>query len=335
MRRLFKLLAAVLLVLALLTAWVLVSAPRTGWPNLAGLPAPEPGDDLDAWLDARESVLGDIVPGTEKAINWAGTPGEQTEFAVVYLHGFSASRREISPVPESIAAGLGANYFGTRLAGHGRMDGPDALPGEALGEASVEDWAMDLAEAMAIGRRLGERVVLIGTSTGGSLATLAALEPAWQEDIAALVTISPNYALNNSQAWMLDLPYAPRWLHLIGGTERGFTPYSDDHALYWTERYPSRALFPLRTVQRAAAAADHAAAQVPMLVYYAAGDRVVRPEATARVIQRWGARADAHVIDNAEDPGQHVITGEIRSPATSDFIIRTTLAWLTDLPGLR
>ncbi|MCC5970656.1 MAG: alpha/beta hydrolase [Pararhodobacter sp.] len=330
MRRLVQILVAVLVVLALLTAWVLVAAPRTGWPDLATLPAPEPGDDLDAWLDARESVFGDIVPGTEKAINWAGAPGERTALAVVYIHGFSASRREISPVPETIAANLGANYFGTRLAGHGRADGSE-VPGEALGAASVEDWALDLAEAMAIGRRLGERVVLIGTSTGGSLVTLAALEPGWQGDIAALITVSPNFALNNNQAWMLDLPYAPRWLHHIGGTERSFTPYSDDHALYWTERYPSRALFPLRTIQRAAAAADHAAAQVPMLVFYAAGDRVVVPAATARVIERWGARADAHVLDNAEDPGQHVITGDIRSPATNAFVIQTALDWLADL----
>lgn len=333
MRRLARILVGLPLALAFLFAVLWWADPRPGWPDLARLPAPEPDLDLDAWLDARESVFGDIVPGTEKAINWAVAPGERTELSVVYIHGFSASRREISPVPEAIAAALGANYFGTRLAGHGRTDGtgPGAVPGEALGNATTEDWALDLAEAMAIGRRLGDRVVLMGTSTGGSLATLAALEPAWQDDIAALVTISPNFALNNNQAWMLDLPFAPRWLHLVGGTERSFTPYNADHALYWTERYPSRALFALRTVQRAAAAADHTAAHVPMLVFYAAGDQVVVPAATARVIQRWGARADAHLIDNAEDPGQHVITGDIRSPATNDFVIRTTLAWLADL----
>lgn len=333
MRRLGKILIAVLALLAVLTGAVWVSDPRPGWPDLSALPAPEPGDDPDAWLHAREGVFDDLVPGTEKAINWAGAPGARTDLAVVYLHGFSASRREISPVPETIAAALGANYFGTRFAGHGRSGG--AVPGEALGDVSVEDWALDLAEAIAIGRRLGDRVVLIGTSTGGSLATLAALEPAWQDDIAALVTVSPNFGLRDGQAWTLDLPYAPHWLPRISGTERGVVSQNPDRALYWTERYPSRALFPLRTVQRAAAAADHGAAHVPMLVFYSASDQLVRPEATARVIQNWGARADAHVIDNAEDPGQHVITGDLRSPATNDFVIDTTLDWLADLPGLR
>ena len=143
MRRLGKIFLAILAFLAVLTAAVWLSAPRAHWPDLAALPAPTPGDDLVAWLHARESVFDDIVPGTEKAINWAATPGERTELAVIYIHGFSASRREISPVPEAIAAALEANYFGTRLAGHGRSGG--AVPGEALGDVSVEDWTLDLS----------------------------------------------------------------------------------------------------------------------------------------------------------------------------------------------
>ena len=70
-----------------------------------------------------------------------------------------------------------------------------------------------------------------------------------------------------------------------------------------------------------------------MLVFYAPRDEVVVPAATARVIERWGARADAHVIDDAEDPNQHVITGAIRAPSTSDFVVQTSLDWLADLPG--
>lgn len=332
MRRLGKILVAFLAILVVAAGAIWVTAPRPGWPDFAALPATEPGDDLDVWLHAREGVFDDIVPGAEKAVIWADTPGAQTELAVVYLHGFSASRREISPVPETIAARLGANYFATRLAGHGRSGG--AVPGEALGAASVEDWALDLAEAIAIGRRLGKRVVLIGTSTGGSLATLATLEPQWQDNIAALVTISPNFGLRDSQAWTLDLPYAPYWLPRVSGPERGGDPTSEDHGLYWTTRYPSSALFPLRSVQLAAAAADHSAAKVPMLVFYSANDHLVQPEATARVIQQWGARADSHVINNSGDPGQHVIAGDIRSPETNDFVINATLEWLADLPDL-
>ena len=308
--------------LALTVAWA--TAPREDWPG--ALPPPEPGADLDAWLAAREGVFDDLTSGTEKAIIWAGEPGAQTDLAVVYIHGFSASRQEIAPVPERIAQALGANFFATRLAGHGR-------DGQALAGARLDDWALDVAEAIAIGQRLGQRIVLMGTSTGGSLATLATLEPAWRGDIEALITVSPNFALNSRQVRALDLPWARAWLPLIAGGERSWAPFSEGHARYWTLSYPMQALFSLRAAQRAAAAADHGAARVPMLVFYAPRDEVVVPAATARVIERWGARADAHVITDAEDPNQHVITGAIRAPSTSDFVVETSLDWLADLPG--
>ena len=41
-------------------------------------------------------------------------------------------------------------------------------------QADVNAWLNDLAEAVAIGREIGNRVIVIGTSTGGTLATFGA-----------------------------------------------------------------------------------------------------------------------------------------------------------------
>ena len=60
----------------------------------------------------------------------------QTQWAVVYIHGFSASRMETAPLADTIATALGANLFYARLAGHGRG-------GAAMGEPSVQDWLAD------------------------------------------------------------------------------------------------------------------------------------------------------------------------------------------------
>jgi alpha-beta hydrolase superfamily lysophospholipase len=322
--RTLRLFLALVVLLAALAAGAWISDPKPHWPQAAAIAAPMPGDDLDQWLATREAVFPDIIPGTEKHITWAGEPGQRTPVALIYLHGFSATRQEISPVAERIAAALGANLFATRLAGHGR-------PGAALADATLTDWATDLAEAMAVARRLGDRIVLIGTSTGGSIATLAALDPAYRDEIAALVMVSPNYGLNDSQAWLLDLPHARVWVPMAVGETYEWQPRNDRHARYWTTRYPTTALFPMRAVQREAAAANHAAATVPALIFYAAGDQVVDPAATARVIQAWGARVDAHVVEGADDPGQHVLAGDILSPSTTDLVVETTLAWLADL----
>lgn len=311
------LLADLVLVAAVL--WFI--APRESWPAAADIAPVEPGPDLEAWLAAREAAVPGITPDTEKTILWAGTPGQRTPLALVYLHGFSATRQEVSPLPEDLSRALGANLFATRLTGHG-------LPGEALGAATVTDWAQDIAEAMAVGRRLGERVVLIGTSTGGSMAVLAALDPAYAGALAGIVLISPNFAINSGQAWVLDTPFAASWVPAVMGQTRSWEPQNEAHGRFWTTSYPTAALFPMRVVQRAAQDANHAAATVPALVFYATGDTVVRSDATEAVIARWGAPIEAHVITDADDPGQHVIAGSILSPTSTPGILRVATDWL-------
>ena len=320
--RFLKGLFAFVLILAGAYALAAVTSPRETWPGAVA--APDLPEDLGPWLAAREGVFADITPGAEKTIQWAGEPGVRTPLALVYLHGFSATRQEISPVAETVARNLGANLFATRFAGHGR-------PGAALGEASVADWATDLAEAIAIGRRLGERVVLIGTSTGGSLAALAAVEPSYAADIAGVVLISPNFELNNPQAFLLDLPWARSWVPMVVGDTRSWEPLNEGHGRYWTTSYPSVAVFPMRVVQQASAAVDHAQAGMPMLALYAAGDQVVLPAATEAVLARWGGPTTAVVVDGADDPFQHVIAGDILSPSRTAPTIEVLTDWIGGL----
>lgn len=307
--------------LVLVAAVVWFIAPRQHWTEAALIAPVEPGADLDGWLAAREAAVPGITPGAEKTILWAGEPGQRTPLALVYLHGFSATRQEVSPLAEDLAGALGANLFATRLTGHG-------LPGAALGVARVSDWDQDIREAMAIGQRLGERVVLIGTSTGGSMAVLAALDPTYRDSLAGIVLISPNFALNSGQAWVLDMPFASSWVPAVMGQTRSWEPQNEAHGRYWTTSYPTTALFAMRVVQRAAQDADRAAARVPTLVFYAQGDTVVRADATEAMIARWGAPVEAHVVTDADDPGQHVIAGDILSPTSTPAILRITTDWL-------
>ena len=320
--KLLKALGILILLLFIAGGVAMLTAPRSVWPGAVA--APELPDDLDAWLAAREGVFDDITEGAGKTIQWAGEPGARTPLALVYLHGFSATRQEISPVAETVAQQLGANLFATRFAGHGR-------PGAALGAATVDDWAQDLAEAIAVGQRLGERVVLIGTSTGGSLAALAAVDPAYAPAIAGVVLISPNFELNNPQAPLLDLPWAQVWVPLVVGETREWEPLNEGHGRFWTTSYPSVAVFPMRTVQRAAQAADHARATMPMLALYATGDQVVLPSATQAVLAAWGGPATGVVVEGSDDPFQHVIAGDILSPSTTPLAIDTIRDWIAGL----
>lgn len=324
MRRLMFVLAA----LAAAAAGLWLAAPVDRLPRQSEIrtafPPDLPAAVIDDWLRAREGVFDDIVPGAEKTVVWADEPGARTPLALVYLHGFSATRAEIEPVPQLVARALGANLFLTRLAGHGRT-------GAALGQATTADWALDLDEAMGLGRRLGGRVVLIGTSTGGTLAALAALDPALTPDLAGIVLISPNFGLQSGLARLLDLPFADRWLPAVMGRERSFAPQNADHGRYWTTTYPTTALFPMRAVQRQAGAADYGAVRVPLLVLLAEGDRVVDPAATRAAVARWGGPARIEVIEGADDPDQHVIAGRILSPATTERAAELIAGWIAGL----
>jgi len=172
------------------------------------------GADLDAYLAAEESSVPGITAGVQKHIDWAGTAGVKTPLAIVYLHGFSATSREISPVTEDVAKALGANVYFGRLTGHG-------LSGADLAKATVDDWIRDAREALAIGRRIGERVMVIGTSTGATYATLAAAGG----DIAdGYVFVSPNFRVKNRASILLTVPFARIWLPLLVGALDQFLP---------------------------------------------------------------------------------------------------------------
>ncbi|MGQ9724322.1 MAG: alpha/beta hydrolase [Tepidimonas sp.] len=116
---------------------------------------------IDDWLVQQEAMVAGVRPGTAKGIVWYGAARQRTPWAVVYLHGFTASRVETWPLAERAAQALGANLFYTRLAGHG-------LPPEALRTVTPQDWLADAVEAVRIGHAIGERVLVVGTSTGAA-----------------------------------------------------------------------------------------------------------------------------------------------------------------------
>ena len=271
---------------------------------------------VDAYLAAREAAFDDITPGVEKQVIWAGAPEAETEWAVLYIHGFSASAQEIRPVPDRVAEALGANLVFTRLQGHGRT-------GEALAEATVAGWMADLAEALAVARKVGEKVLVISTSTGGTLAAAAALDKQLSKDVAALAFVSPNFGINNSAASLLTLPAARYWLPPLVGRERSFEPANEGQATYWTTTYPSVAVLPMAALVKEVVALDFSATKIPALFWYSEEDQVVVPEATKAVAKAWGGpHYVVHpLMKEGDDPFAHVVAGDIMSPNQTQLAI--------------
>lgn len=148
-------------------------------------------DALAGRIAAHERAVPDLKPDNEARIVFRGTaPHERRPLSVVYLHGFTASQAEGAPAHRAIADACDAHLFLNRLTGHGST-APDAMAG-----ITPERWRADADEALDVGLALGERVVLVATSMGGSLALdLAVRRP---EHIAAIVAWSPGIRVHDA-----------------------------------------------------------------------------------------------------------------------------------------
>jgi esterase/lipase len=288
-------------------------------PKTLSLPA-----DLDSYLKESEAAFSDIIPNTEKHIQWAHEDRQATELAFVYLHGFSASRQEISPVTENLAKDLGANLFQTRLTGHGRGYQP-------MGETSVDLWANDALEAIQIGRAIGRQVIVIGTSTGGTLATWLALQTdANKPD--ALILISPNFAPNAPGSQMLTWPWGKQIAELVLGKERHFEARHPLQKIYWSTGYPTVSLLPMMGLVNLVNESELETIDIPVLTIYSPNDGVVSPAKTEAALARFGSKINEVMqVTNSTDKNEHVIAGDILSPITNKAIskrIKTFLAHL-------
>lgn len=306
-----------------LVASALVTAP-TELANQAQ--APLISSELDQWLASREQAAhqqSPLIDNTEKRIRWyqdrRGTP---TRYAIVYFHGFSATRQEIAPVAEVVADALGANLFETRLSGHGLQSNP-------LAGVNAEDWLDDAAEALTIGNALGEKLIVMGTSTGATLA-LAMVNHALFERVSDLVLLSPNIALRDSNSELLTWPGGPQLAYMVAGDTRSWTPNNELQARYWSTSYPTDALVEMMRLVK------YARKQLPMtipqslLVFYSPDDSVVDPAAVVSAYEQIHASRQQLVSmsGGGGDPSQHVIAGDILSPENNEAVTEAIVRFI-------
>lgn len=266
--------------------------------------------DLDQYLAESEARFSDIRAGAEKKIVWAGNKGEQTPLSVVYLHGFSACRQEAAPLADIVAKELGANLFYTRFTGHGRSS-------EAMADGSVNSWLNDAWEAVEIGQRIGEQVVVIGLSTGGTSALWLATERI-AEQVCAFILVSPNLSLVDRKTALLTLPWGRQIAELVMGPEYGWEPHNEEYEKFWTCRFPTRALLPLQGMVRVTRSLDFGLIRKPLLVIYSPADEVVCPVTIEKRFGSIGSEKKKLIpYYESGSPSHHVLAGDILAPGST------------------
>jgi esterase/lipase len=279
---------------------------------------------LEKDMADAEASVSNLRPGCEQRIVWADQPRVKTPLVILNIHGFSASPGELRPLPDLVAQDLGANILFTRLTGHGQ-------DGAAMAAATFADWTRDVALGVKQAQIIGDEIILMGCSTGCTLATLALADGVQAK---AAVFISPNFGMRSWLAQtLLDLPGVRHWGRYIVGKTRKFTPINEGHSTYWTTSYPTEALYPMADAVRAAAHADLSQIVTPGLFVMNEDDRVVSPKLTRKTMARWGGATTEHVVTPGpgDDENGHVMAGDVFSPNQTAPLALRISAWLRGL----
>ncbi|HFA49399.1 MAG TPA: alpha/beta hydrolase [Bacteroidetes bacterium] len=223
----------------LLLAAVLLG-PRRSYPTFDGKVAALhiPLSELDAYISQKEAAIKNLKPDNEARIVWADSI-RRTPYSIVYLHGWSASQEEGDPIHEELAKRYGANLFLSRLAGHG-INSKDSFL-----KLTPKDLVESAKEALAIGRLIGEKTILMSCSTGGTLSIyLAAQNP---ELVHAQLLYSPNIDIYDNSTELLTAPWGKQISEAIMGKYHSFSP-PQEALQYWTTTYRTEGLICLKSL---------------------------------------------------------------------------------------
>ncbi|HRP56773.1 alpha/beta hydrolase [Agriterribacter sp.] len=273
---------------------------------------PQTAAGLEKYIHQKEAAH-TLKPNNQARIVWYNDSlKEKTVYAIVYLHGFSASQEEGYPVHTNIARAFGCNLYLSRLAEHG-ID--TAAPLKNLTASAYWESARD---ALAIGKQLGEKVILMGTSTGGTNALqLAATYP---DDVYALVLLSPNIAIDNDKAWLLNDPWGLQIASFVTGSD--YVTSADDRPIYkqyWYSKYPLDATAQLEEYLETTMTAEtfkKVKQPVLMLYYYkdeVYRDSVVSVPAMLKMFDELGTAKNNKVKQSMPNAGNHVLGSYIKS----------------------
>lgn len=281
--------------------------------------------DLENFLDNRESRL-DLKEGTKAQIIWDSQEPRQTEYAIVYLHGFRASHPEGDPVHKTIATTFGCNLFLSRMEEHGIKSNYPLL------NLTEEKMLQSARFAFEMGKRIGKKVILMGTSTGGSLALYLASKPEHEENISSLILYSPLIDFYGISAKLLTNKLSRKALTIIPGKKHLITAKNSTFAedKIWNKRYALAGALELGAfVERHMTTDLFQKVSHPTFVgYYYKNkneqDTVVSVAAIKNMIQHLGTRTELLYTSNFPEANSHVICSSLVSKSTDRVIDNTS-----------
>ncbi|RLD86991.1 MAG: alpha/beta hydrolase [Bacteroidetes bacterium] len=185
--------------------------------------------DVASQVKALNDKTSNLKPDNEARIIWANPKApEKTEYVLVYIHGFSASCKEGYPTNYNFAKRYGINMYCARLADHGVSDEKPMI------NLTAERYLESAKQALQIGSQLGEKVILMSTSTGGTLSLKLAADNPW---IYALIMYSPNVDVVDKKAHWLTNKFGYGLAKMVKGDMIVYDDDPPEVQKYWQSQY--------------------------------------------------------------------------------------------------
>ena len=269
--------------------------------------------NIEDYIGKNEEGL-TLKPDNESRIFWANDSlHERTEYAVLYLHGFSASWYEAYPVHVNFARHFKFNLYAPRLASHGiETDDPliDMTP-DRLWESAKD--------ALMVARSIGKKVIIMSTSTGGTLSLKLASD--FPEYVEGLILYSPNIKINNSAAFILSKPWGLQLGRKVNGGKYRVTDENFDskECQYWNCKYRMEATIYLQQLVEATMVKEtfsNVTAPVFLGYYYKdenSQDETVKVSSMLKMFEQLATTPDRKVKVAFPEAGCHPIACELTS----------------------
>ena len=304
-----------------------VLTPSASWTDI-----PDSVSQMDAYISAKESKTV-LKPGNEARIIWAdSTQPKKTKIVFMYVHGFSASPMEGDPLHREVAKKFGANLLLARVAGHGVPDSDSTYA-----HVTADDYYQSVENYYAIAKKLGDEVVVLGTSFGGAMSlVLAANHP----EIKALMLYGPCIAIKDPNATLLDNPWGLQMAHLITGSDyRDIPVMAPGHAENWSLHYRLEGVVAIQNFLTNAMKKEvFEKVKMPVFMGYYYKDQehqdmVVSVDAMREMFEQLGTQAGLKKSEAFPNSGNHVITSNLLGKLT-DKPIASSVAFLRDVVKL-
>ena len=291
--------------------------------------------DIQQYVHNIEKDIPDIKKGTHKKIYWYTKTNEQSDLSVIFVHGFAGSRLVYEPNITEIAQKMKANYFATRITGHGQ-------PSKYLQDATAQKWLQDAHEALEIGKRIGKKVIAICHSTGcPAMLSLLAKEPA--SHFHSIILISPNYGPKNRLGEALLWPGGLSLVKKIHG-EYGRLGYANltqkqqqlkkqfqaKINLSVTEIFPMESVQYMMQLVHHARITDHRNIKTPILFIYSQKDKTININRIERLKNKLSKATVSTILTSPSelDLSNHLHIGAFTSPKQNRMISEEILRFL-------